>query len=101
MRKRDLQEMESLAKKTKKFTLREEEVDYESDGDPTAQSASSAALKEKIKAAREENQKMGEGHFDERIHCPLCHMICSERTNDNGDTYIWRSNKCARNGEPS
>ena len=93
--KRDLQEMESLAKKTKKRRLREEEVDYESDGDPTAQSASSAALKEKIKAAREENQKMGEGHFDERIRCLLCHMICSESTNDNGDTYIWCSNKSA------
>lgn len=97
-RKRDLQEMESNAKKNKKRRLREEEEDYEKDhepGEPSAQSASCLSLKEKIKAAKEANQKMDEGHFDERIRCPLCHMICSESTNDNGDTYIWCSNKCA------
>ena len=54
-RKRDLQEMESNTKKYKKRRMREKEIDYESDGEPAAQSASSASFKEKIKATREEN----------------------------------------------
>lgn len=103
-RKRDLQEMESNVRKNKKHRLIEEEVDYENGaepGEPAVQSASCMSLKEKIKAAREANQKMEEGHFDERIRCPVCHMICFESTNYNGDTHIWCSNKCALPYKPS
>ena len=57
-------------------------------------------MKEKTKAAREANQKM-EGHFDERIPCPVYHMICSESTKDNGDMHIWCSNKCASPYKPA
>lgn len=39
-------------------------------GEPFAQSASCVCLKEKMKATKEANQKMDEGHFHECIHCP-------------------------------
>lgn len=55
-------------------------------GEPFAQYASCVRFKRKIKATNEGNQKMVGGHFDKHICCPLCYMVCSKNTNDNGTT---------------
>lgn len=102
-RKRDLESTGAAAaaatsaeKKLRRLKKQEceDKDDGDSEDDGEEENFPQRSLKEKIRVAKEANKKIEVGQFNEKIHCPLCHMICSESTGNNGKTNLWCSNRC-------
>ena len=75
--------------------LKAEEDEEEEEEEEDAATMRRRELLKKLREAKEETKAIQNGNFVcRRVRCPLCHVQMSESTSEEGETYLWCSNKC-------